>query len=112
MKYSGYHGLMDIYCQGKIIYRDNCYLNPQEINLSGFGFYEGYSHMGMMVIYGFTKEILTIIESIIQESAIDSGITQLLSNGYLIRGFANNAESLVNLFILITKQINSLDSVC
>ena len=105
--YTCYHGLIDIYYQGKIIYRDNCYLEPKNMNLCEFGFYEGYSHMGMMVIYGFSKDTLVIIESIIQEAKIDSGVTQLLNNGYLIRGFANNAESLVNLFILISKQINS-----
>ena len=109
--YTLYHSLINIYLKGEIIYRDNCYLNPQEANLSGFGFYEGYSHMAMMIIYGFSKEIITVIESIINESGIDSGITGLLKNGYLIRGFANNSESLIDFFLAITKKINQQESV-
>jgi urease accessory protein len=109
-KYTYYQSLLNIFYQNKLVYRDNLNLNPSQINLNDFGFYENYSHMGMMIFYGFSNNVLSSIEPIIKNSQADSGLTQLLNNGYLIRGFAQNAESLINLFNLITNQINLLSS--
>ncbi|MEN9391440.1 MAG: hypothetical protein RL017_738 [Pseudomonadota bacterium] len=106
-KYNYYHNLINVFCDSKLSYRDNCYLSPAHMDLCNFGFYENYSHMGMMLIYGFSAHILAAIELIIQNSKTDSGITELLNNGYLIRAFANNAETLTNLFSRITIQLNS-----
>ena len=104
--YQRYHGLLDIYSQGVLVYRDNSLFIPSEMNLAGFGFYENYTHSGSMVIYGFSADILSLIESSLNECAIDGGVSQLLAGGYLLRAFSHTSESLIKLFSKISEHIN------
>ena len=102
--YKFYKSLINIYSAHELIYRDNCVLDPTSSNLSCFGMYENYSHMGMMIIFGFkiTSCIKGNIELILANYSLDAGLTNLLNNGYLIRAFANNSEPMLKCFNQIT----------
>lgn len=102
-----YHNLLSVYLLDKIVYRDNCYLVPIEQNLATCGVFEGYSHLGNLIIYGYilNSENLTSIHLAIDESGLDCGISTLAGGGYLIRVLSNAAEPITELFNTIKKVI-------
>lgn len=105
--FTQYHNLLSVYLGDKIVYRDNCYLVPTEQNLASCGMFEGYSHLGNLIIYGyvFNSENLTSIHAAIDESGLDCGISALAGGGYLIRVLSNAAEPITELFNTIKKVI-------
>jgi urease accessory protein len=42
-----------VYVEDKLVFLDNARLAPNEYNPAGLGFFEGYTHMGFVYVYGF-----------------------------------------------------------
>ncbi len=86
-----YRSRTSVYVDGKLVFLDNLRLAPSEINLSGIGFFENYSHMGMMYTYGHG-------EPFIPESAgIETAISKA-NEGFCIRAAADSADTVYKLF--------------
>lgn len=89
--FESYRSRTSVYVDGKLSFLDNIRLAPSEMPLAGTGFFEGYSHMGMMYIYGYDiTDISKIPEA---ETAISKAL-----NGVCIRAEANNADTLYTNF--------------
>lgn len=103
--FTQYHNLLSVYLGDKIVYRDNCYLVPTEHNLASCGMFEGYSHLGNLIIYGylFDPADLAAIQEIINESGLDCGISALTGGGHLVRVLSHGAEPITELFNSIKK---------
>lgn len=80
------------YVDGKLVFLDNVRLVPSEINLSGIGFFENYSHMGMMYAYGYNSP-----PELSEVSEIEAAVSKA-SEGFCIRAAANSADTIYKLF--------------
>lgn len=87
-KFKLYRSRTAVYIDSRLKFLDNQYLAPSETQLFGLGFFEGYSHIGMMYMYGFEKFTLPETEKL--EAAITSAY-----DGLCIRIFANSADEIV-----------------
>lgn len=107
--FTQYHNLLSVYLGDKIVYRDNCYLIPNEQQLHEVGMFESYSHLGSLIIYGylFDDVRLAAIQEIINQSALDCGISALTGGGHLVRALSHGAEPVTELFSSIKKIIVS-----
>ncbi|MGN0552357.1 MAG: urease accessory protein UreD, partial [Oscillospiraceae bacterium] len=52
-KFSSYRSRTAVHIGGKLKFLDNVRLVPQEAEISGIGFFEKHTHMGMIYVYGF-----------------------------------------------------------
>lgn len=95
--FKSYSSRTSVFIDGKLVFLDNMRLVPAEINLSGIGFFEKYSHMGMMYAYGYSSVNFPKI----------SGVEAAMSNaaeGICIRAAANSADIIYKLFFGVIEQ--------
>lgn len=101
-EYTYFKNLTDIFQDGKRIYRDNTYFDPEMFNMEGFGMYEGYTHLSNIVIvnFGDSKELVNMIREILDESDLDMtfGVTNTAHDDVVVRifGYEGNALELIN----------------
>ena len=77
-QYKSYHSFMEVRCKGKIIYRDNTLYDPNSINMNGYGFFEGYTHLANIFIGNFNgdeKFIEEISKLIDEDIEVTGGVT-------------------------------------
>ena len=110
-----HHAITEIYVEGVLVFKDNLFVVPEEIDLNQFGQYEGYTHQGSLFFIAPDIDIAARIEEISQrlssEMDISYGITKILDNAYLLRILGNEGEQLFKLFteirIVEDSRINS-----
>lgn len=98
-KFKKYHSCTKVYVDGKLKFFDQQRLIPLEWDLASLGFFEGYTHCGILYLFGQTEIILPDYEN------VESAITKAAA-GYCIRAFANSADCLCKLFDDILKLSN------
>ena len=84
-----YRSRISVKKEGKLVFLDNVRLSPEEINLSGTGFYEGYTHSGMMYVYG--TDLSDIPEN--EEASVTSAAA-----GKCVRMLSDSAQSITDFF--------------
>lgn len=89
-EFTSYRSRLAVYVDGKLCFLDNQRLVPSEASLSGTGFFESRSHVGMMYIYG--KE-----PSIPECKRIEAASTNA-SKGVCIRAAADSADEIWRYF--------------
>lgn len=103
-----YESRTEIYLADQLVFRDYCAFIPIENTMEGYGFFEGYSYIGNLFVYGFAlmesiqEQIGTCLQNRMNSQA---AITALLGGGYLIRIFSHQSETLLQLFSTIIKVI-------
>lgn len=97
--FKSYRSRTAVYVDGKMEFLDNQKLIPQETDLKGTGFFEGYSHLGMLYIYGYENIVLP------ERKYGDTAATKA-SAGTCIRAFGNSADELEKYFKWILSQIS------
>lgn len=101
-QFSKYHAVTEIYQQGVLIFKDNLYLEPDQIDLQQFGQYERYTHQGSLFYISPSKEIDQRIEGInqklTQQEGISFGLSKVLDNAFILRVLGHEAEQLFTLF--------------
>ncbi len=99
--YKYYKNLLDIYENGKLVYRDNMIFDPKKSDLSGILMYEGYTHLASQVICNFsdTKENINWIRNYLQEVAedIEFGVSDTAKGDIVIRILGKSSEILENI---------------
>lgn len=88
-EFSEYRSRLSVKKNGKLIFLDNVRLSPDETDLSGTGFYEGYTHSGMM--YADGVDIPDISED------INASVTSAAS-GKCVRMLSDSAQSITDVF--------------
>lgn len=104
-QYSSYNS---IYENDKLVVRDNMYLNPKQADLSGFGFFEGKTHLGTMFICNFdvNEEIIGKIRQAIEIHKLDGGASFLQQNNICIRTLGNNSQQILDFFDNMIELLN------
>ena len=96
------HTMTEIFQDDELIFKDNLYIVPDEINLNDFGQYEGYTHQGSLFFVTPSVDVAermnTISERLSKEEGIIYGISKVLENAYVLRILGNEGEQLFKLF--------------
>lgn len=92
-----YRSRLSVKKEGKLVFLDNIRLSPEEINLSGTGFYEGYTHSGIMYIHG--TEVPDIPENV-------NGAVTSAAAGKCVRILSDSAQDITDVF---ENMINSMN---
>jgi urease accessory protein len=80
-----YHSRTQVYENGKIVFADNTRLVPSEFDISGTGYFEGYTHQGLAYFYGFEKINAPDSDNVI------AAVTQA-KKGQLLRVLGNSSD--------------------
>lgn len=104
-----YKSFNDIYLEDKLIIRDNMILEPKKNDLSGFGFFEGKTHLGTIFFCNFNMKDadITYVRNLIDEKKLDGGATFLNEGSVLIRIFANSSEEITDFFDVLLENFVS-----
>ena len=107
-----HHAITEIYQEDKLIYKDNLYIVPDEINLKEFGQYEAYTHQGSLFFIIPDVDVAERMEKISsrfsKEEGISYGISKILDNAYILRVLGNEGEQLYKLFTEIRVEEDGL----
>jgi urease accessory protein len=107
-----HHAITEVFQEDILIFKDNLYIVPDEIDLNQFGQYEGYTHQGSLFFIApaidITERMDNISNRLSKEDGISYGITKVLDNSYLLRILGNEGEQLFNLFTEIRKSEDDL----
>ena len=96
---SKYHNLTEIFCNDKLIIKENLLIQPNLVNPAITGQMEGYTHQASLIILNkeldisFAKE--TIAAALTAKNEIDFGVTAAPINGIIVRILGNKAEQLL-----------------
>lgn len=109
-EYKIYNSFMEVRCKDKIVYRDNTVYNPNSINMNGYGFFEGYTHLSNIFIgnFNYDEKLIEEISKIIDEDIeVTGGVTFTKYNDISIKilGYSGQkliflGEKIINLFNL------------
>ncbi|MBX3051941.1 MAG: urease accessory protein UreD [Caldilineaceae bacterium] len=106
-----HHAITEIFREGVLVFKDNLYLVPDEIDVNQFGQYEGRTHQGSLFFTAPNSDINERMREVSQrlssEKDIDFGITKVLDNAYLLRVLGNEGEQLFKLFTKIRQAEDS-----
>lgn len=107
-----HHAITEIFIEDVLVFKDNLYIVPQEIDLNQFGQYEGYTHQGSLFFINPANDVAERMDKLSKrlskEDGITYGITKILDNAYLLRILGNEGEQLYNLFTEIRKAEDDL----
>lgn len=97
--YRRFGSKVEIYREGKLVYRDNTRYEPEKMPMEGLGMYEGYSHMANIFLTTSdredARELQEKICGILEETPdCDGGVSQLASGDLAVRVFGNRAQIL------------------
>ncbi len=106
-QYRYYHNHIQVEVGSELIYVDNIKLQPESMSLEGIGLYEGYTHMGTLLLCHIPKEPIWFqeVRALLDTTPdIEGGITQLSATSSIIRllGYqADKMENILNKLLLI-----------
>ena len=98
-QYRWYKNRVNIRQAGKLIYRDNTCFEPKNWDMSGFGMYEGYTHLANMIICNEPKTeewVSRVREFMDTVEDIDGGVTQNGENLTVIRILGKSGQKLLD----------------
>ncbi len=111
-QFKKHHAITEIYKENVLIFKDNLYIVPEEINLMEFGQYEGYTHQGSIFFItpetDITERMEKISKRLSKEDGIIYGISKTMDNAYVLRVLGNEGEQLYKLFTQIRKEEDNL----
>lgn len=101
-QFKKHHAVTEIYQEEVLIFKDNLYIVPEEINLKEFGQYEAYTHQGSLFFIAPETDVKERMDNISnrlsKEEGISYGISKLLDNAYVLRILGNEGQQLYKLF--------------
>lgn len=107
-QFKKHHAITEIIQDDVLIFKDNLYIVPEEINLKEFGQYEEYTHQGSLFFItpetDVTERMENISNRLSKEEGISYGISKVMDNAYVLRILGNEGEQLYKLFTRIRKE--------
>ena len=96
--YKLYHNKVIVHQNNNIIYYDNSYFSPSTMDLEGIGCFEGFSHLGNMIIFNYDAGFQDKVKTYFTDNNITGGITKLINDNIAIRILGNSAWELEDMF--------------
>jgi len=98
--YKSFRNKVTIRMQGHLLYYDNTIMEPQVMDMSGYGMWEGYTHMGNLIFCNlpFESERVKEIRQLFADEKICGGISQMDGALVLVRIFGMRADEIIRCF--------------
>ena len=106
-QYSTYENLVQVREGKKLIYRDKAIYKPNEVNMSGIGMYEGFTHFANILFCNCNisgETFLKIREYLEDNKNINGNITHSSHGDIIVRVLGNSGDELTN----ICEEINKI----
>ncbi len=111
--FTSYHSLTEIFLHGKLVVKENLFIEPMKMNVGGIGQMEGYTHQATfiylnekMIANEWADEAFQFLE--VQEN-ICFGISALPVKGLIVRLLGHKAEQLFQLLNRLHALIEAFD---
>lgn len=108
--YKKFQNKVSIYEGGTLVYRDNTCYEPSKMDMTSLGMYEGFTHLGNIVIcnYEISEDWIRDVRSMMDEDeALEGGVTRT-SNGYVVvRVFGKRGDQITKFQEKILKEIET-----
>lgn len=94
-EYRYYHNHIQIEVADELIYLDNTKLEPDSMSLNSIGLYEGYTHLGTLLLCHIPKDYSWIqaVRTLLDEACdVEGGVTQINDTCSVIRILGRQAE--------------------
>ena len=105
--FARYHNKTELFLQGRLIVKENLFLEPATMNMSSIGQMEGYTHQASFIYLNETapvRELYTeITELLSKEKDICFGVSMLPVNGLAVRLLGYRGEQLYEFLKHITQ---------
>jgi urease accessory protein len=96
--FTRYHNKTEIFLQGRLVVKENLFLQPATIDISGMGLMEGYTHQASFIFLNGNapvREIYTEISELLNsELDLSFGVSMLPINGLSVRLLGSRGEQL------------------
>ena len=93
-----FHNLTEIYYRGKLVLKDNLYIQPERINVFALGQMEGFTHQATLIYADTRPEAASMADDLLallsEEEDIAYGISQSAAPAIVLRILGNGAEQL------------------
>lgn len=109
-RFTYFQSLTEIFYQQKLVLKDNILLQPQQLPLNTIGRSEGYTHQGSLIYISTGKEptnsYLEQIRQLLEEEInVSFGISEIATNGFVLRVLGNGGEQLYNCFKRVQERL-------
>lgn len=96
---------LEIYLENQMIFKDLLYFD-KNMDLCSFGYLEGYSHCGMLVLFFQDEHVKVIVEDFLQNhnqtklssTLVSAAYSEWHPNGIVIRALAQGGEDISQIF--------------
>lgn len=99
-QYRRFQNRISVFQNGKIVYRDNTLYEPARMDMSGFGMYEGFTHLANLVICSEPKDeawIARVRELMDETENVEGGVTVTAAGHVVVRILGRNGQKLTEL---------------
>lgn len=97
-----YHSRLVVRVEGVPVFLDHCLLTPQQMDYRSVGFFDGYSHMGMLYFYGVEEEAL--LEQVRAAPFAGRKAASRARAGVVVRALARRGEQIEQFFGQLAEQ--------
>ncbi|MCQ2501907.1 MAG: urease accessory protein UreD, partial [Lachnospiraceae bacterium] len=98
--YKKYQNTIEIRQGGKLIYRDHTCYEPDKMGMTGFGMYEGFTHLATLLLVNVPRDdqwIKEVRDRIDERPGLEGGVTRTSKGDVVVRILGRNADKLVKL---------------
>ena len=98
-RYDRFQNRVSVYQGGKIVYRDNTLYEPAQMDMRGFGMYEGFTHLGNLLICNEPKSddwIRRARECIDGGDRMQGGVTRTAQGHIVVRILGMSGQTLLD----------------
>lgn len=106
--YRKYQNRVNILQGEKLLYRDHTCYEPEQMDMEGFGMYEGYTHLATLLLVNIPKDeqwIEAARERIDDTPDMEGGVTRTADGHPVVRILGKNADRLVKLLNILKDEI-------
>lgn len=97
-----YHSRLVVRVEGTPVFLDHCLLQPERVDYRSVGFFDGYSHMGMLYLYG--EDEVALLDAVRSLPFQGRKAASRARAGVVVRALARRGEQIEQLFQRIAGQ--------
>lgn len=97
-QYTHFSNRVTVCVEGRPVWIDNCFLEPQSMDLENMLFFDGFTHQGVFYYYGDSKKEALLLQYCHAESEhVVYGASRAIK-GVCVRALSNTAQNIEELF--------------
>ncbi|HEY4650445.1 MAG TPA: urease accessory protein UreD [Pontibacter sp.] len=98
-KFKHFQNLTEVYCAGKLVFKDNLLLSPGYMSMNALGQFEEFTHQATLFCLNENAGTAALTDLIQEQLSVEKniafGVTQTAHNGLLVRVLGHGGEQLL-----------------